>query len=101
MTCTVYSLAHRWEVPSLGITRSLLPRDEGQVFSNSPFQFSVTEVMTGSNITSTATVNATANLNGTLIVCQDGVGMEPEQNDTINHIGEHTIKSIQAYFTVY
>ena len=88
-TCTVSSLAHRWEVPFLGITQSLLPADEGQVFPNSPFQFNVTEVMQGTSITSTATVNVTIDLNGTLVVCGDGVGFEPEQRNTINLIREH------------
>ena len=71
----------------LDITQSLLPGDLSRVISHYQFQFTVTEVMTGS-ITSTATVNVTADLNGTLVVCQDGVGMLPEQNNTINVIGE-------------
>ena len=87
-TCTVPSLAHRWSVPSLGITRALLPNSEGQVFSDPPFEFNVTEVRTGTSVTSTATVNVTTNLNGTLVVCQDGTGMEPDQNSTINLRGE-------------
>ena len=90
-TCTISSLAHQWSVPSLaiGIFQSLLPRDQGRVISNPPFQFNVTEVMTGSNIISTATVNATADLNGTTVLCQDGIGMLPNQNNTINIIGKY------------
>ena len=87
-TCTVPSLAHRWSVPSLNNSRSLLPGDQGQVISDPPFQFSVTEVRTGTSITSTATVTATADLNGTLVVCQDGIGIEPDQNSTINLRGK-------------
>ena len=53
--------------------------------------------MTGS-ITSTATVNATTDLNGTLVVCQDGVGMLPEQNSTIIVAGEPSWKHL-TYFS--
>ena len=88
-TCTILSVGHQWRVPSLDITQSLLPGDLGRMIPDPPFQFTVTEVMTGINITSTATVNATADLNGILVVCQDGVGMLPEQNSTINVIGKH------------
>ena len=56
--------------------------------SNPPFQFNVTEVMTGS-ITSSATVTATVDLNGTVVVCWDGIGMLPDQSSTITIIGEH------------
>ena len=87
-TCTVPSLAHPWSVPSLDIARSLLPGDQGRVMSDPPFQFSVTEVRTGTSITSTATVNVTADLNGTLVVCQDGIGILPDQNITIYLTGE-------------
>ena len=83
-TCTVPSLAHLWSVPSLDIARSLLPGDLGRVVSDPPFQFSVTEVRTSTFITSTATVTATADLNGTLVVCEDGIGIEPDKNSTIN-----------------
>ena len=86
-TCTILASALQWMVPSLGITRALVPSNQGKVFSDPPFQFTVTEVMTGS-ITSTATVNATTNLNGTLVVCQDGFEMQ-DQNSTINIIGEN------------
>ena len=87
-TCTVQSSAHRWEVPSLEISRSLLPGDQGLVHSDPPFQFTVTETMAGF-ITSTATVNATTNLNATLVVCQDGNRMLADQNNTIKIIGEY------------
>ena len=86
-TCTIPSLGHQWNIQSLGISRSLLRHDQGRVISDHPFQFNVTEVMTGS-ITSTATVTATADLNGTLLVCQDGVGTLPDQSSIINLIGE-------------
>ena len=59
--------------------------------SDPPFQFSVTEVVSGISITSTATVTATADLNGTLVVCQDGIGMLPDQNSTINLNGKHGV----------
>ena len=78
-----------WRVPSLGIFRALLLRDQGRVIFDPPFQFAVTEVMTGTSITSTATVIATADLNGTLIMCQDGIGMLPDQNITINLRGRY------------
>ena len=89
-TCTIESAAHRWEVSSLGVSRSLLARDRGRVLSDPPFQFTVTEVMAGS-ITSTATVNATTNYNDTLVVCQDGIGSLTDQNATINIVGEHVM----------
>ena len=82
-TCTVPSLGHQWSVPSIAISRALLPGDLGQVISDPPFQFSVTEVRTGTSITSTATVNATEDLNGTLVLCRDGIGILPDQNSTI------------------
>ena len=70
-------------------SRSLLPRDQGRVIiDHPPFQFTVTEVRTGTSITSTATVSATADLNGTLVVCRDGVGTLPDQSSIINIIGE-------------
>ena len=86
-TCTIPSVGHQWDIPSLNISRSLLPRDLGRIISDPPFQFTVTEVMTGTSITSTATVTIT-HLNGTLVVCRDGIGMLPDQITTINIIGE-------------
>ena len=87
--CTISSLAHQWNIPSLNITRSLLPGSWGRVITNHPpFHFNVTEVMTGS-ITSTATVTATVDLNGTVVVCRDGIGKLPDQSSTITIIGEH------------
>ena len=67
-TCTIESFAHQWVIPSLEIYWSLLAGDQGQVLSDSPFQFTVTEVMTGS-ITSTATVNAITNYTMTPWLC--------------------------------
>ena len=89
LTCTLSSLVHVWRVPSLGISRALAPANQGRVMSDPPFQFAVTEVMTGTSITSTATVIATTDLNGILIVCQDGIGMLPDQNTTINLRGRY------------
>ena len=89
-TCTISSVGHQWDIPSLSITLDLLPSSQGRVISDHPpFQFAVTRVMTGS-ITSTATVTATVDLNGTLVVCQDGIGRETEQRNIINVIGEHS-----------
>ena len=89
-TCTISSVGHQWKIPSLNITRGLLPSSQGRVITDHPpFQFIVTEVMPGTSIISTATVNATTNLNGTLIVCQDGIGMLPDQSTTINIVGEN------------
>ena len=87
-TCALESIAHRWEVPSLGITRSLTPADKYDVFSDGPFQFNVTEVVTVTSITSTATFTATTNLNGTLVVCRDGNQRHADKNNTINLRGE-------------
>ena len=86
--CTVPSLAHLWRISSLGIARTLVPSSEGQVFSDPPFQFNVTEVRTGTFITSTATVTATSDLNGTIVLCQDGIGILLDQNSTIKLRGE-------------
>ena len=89
-TCTVPSVGHQWNIPSLNITRGLLPSSQGRVISDHPpFQFTVIEVMTG-HITSTATLTATTDLNGTVVVCQDGIGMEADQHNTINLIGENS-----------
>ena len=93
-TCTIPSNGHQWYIPFLNISRSLLPRDQGRVISDPPFQFTVTEVMTGTSITSTVTVNATADLNGILIVCRDGIGMLPEQSTTINILGKHGLYTV-------
>ena len=91
-TCTLSSTAHRWSVPSLGIYRSLAPSSQQDgMISDLPFQFAVTEVVPGTSITSTATVNVAANLNGTLVLCQDGNLVLPSQNTTINLRGEHGI----------
>ena len=87
-TCALESTAHRWEVPSLGIIRSLTPGDQDIVISDTPFVFAVTEVVTGRYITSTATVTAATNLNGTLVVCQDGNLRHADKNNTINLRGE-------------
>ena len=78
LTCTVLSNGHQWDIPFLNISRSLPPRDQGRVFSDPPFQFAVTEVMTGTSIKSTATVTATADLNGILVVCRDAIGTLPD-----------------------
>ena len=98
-TCTISSLAHQWNIPSCGIIQSVLPRDQGRVISNPTFQFNVTEVMTGSNIISTATVNATADLNGILVLCQDGIGMLPDQSSIINIIGKHSTLFLHVNLT--
>ena len=91
-TCTLSSTSHDWNIPSLSISRALAPVQLGIVFSNPPFEFSVTEVMQGTSIlTSTATVNTTQDLNVTLILCRDGLGMLPDQNTTINLRGEHEV----------
>jgi len=87
-TCTISSTVHDWSATPLGAPRTLAAGGLGRVVSDPPFEFNVTEVMTGS-ITSTATVNATINLNGTLVSCQDGSGMMlPGQSSTINLRGE-------------
>ena len=90
-TCTIFSLAHRWESSALAMPRSLVPGDQGDVVPDPPFQFNVTAVMTGSYITSTATVTATTDLSGTLITCQDGIGMLPDQSNTISVRGEDAV----------
>ena len=93
-TCRISSPAHRWQVSVFGITRSLVPGDRGGMISEPPFQFNVTEVIPGTSITSTATVTASAGLNGTLVVCQDGLGVLPDQSSIIHIRGEYTIRYI-------
>ena len=88
-TCAIQSTAHRWVVPSLNITRSLTSADKNTVLTDEPFEFNVTEVVTDTSITSTATVNATTDLNGTLVVCQDGNLILAEKHNTINILGKH------------
>ena len=86
--CTIPSIGHQWDIQSLSITRELLPSSHGRVITDHPpFQFNVTEVRT--SITSTATVTATTDLNGTLVVCRDGVGTLPDQSSIIDIMGEH------------
>ena len=85
--CKIPSVGHQWDIPSLNITRDLLPISEGRVITDPPFQFTVTEEITG-NITSTATVTATVDLNGTQVVCRDGVERKTEHLYTIKLRGE-------------
>ena len=82
VTCTIQSLAHRWEIPSLRIQRSLVAADQGHVIPNPPVWFAVIEVIRGTSITSTAMVTATANLNGTIFLCRDAyqVIQAPQSN---------------------
>ena len=98
--CTVSSLEHRWEVPSLNISQLLFPSIQPQ--SDYPFQFAVTEVVPGTSITSTSTVNVTENLNGTLVVCEDGNREQvlPNQNTTINLRGEYAVVNLIVKCTV-
>lgn len=87
-TCTVPSAGHQWNIPSLNITYELVLLDKGRVITDHPpFLFNVTEAMTES-IRSIATVTATVDLNGTIVVCRDGIGMETEQRNTIKLRGE-------------
>ena len=86
LTCKIPSVGHQWHIQSLkehvrflNITRELLPSSEGRVISDHPFHFTVTEEITG-NIISTVTVTATVDLNGTLVVCRDGVRRKTEQH---------------------
>ena len=87
-TCTISSDRHLWEVPNItqGLLRNSTP------ISVPPFEFAVVERMPDS-ITSIAVVIITTPLtevlNGTLILCRDGIGTEPEQNTAINLRGEH------------
>ena len=91
-TCTVSSTTHQWRVPSLIITRGLNPSSQRDgVISDPPFEFNVTEVVPGSNIISIARVNITEDLNGTLVVCEDGNLVLPNQNTTINLRGEQPV----------
>ena len=87
-TCTIPSVGHQWDIPSLNINRDLLPLSHDREITDPPFQFNVTEVIPLTSITSTATVTATADLNGRLIVCRDGVRMVLEQCNTIKLSGE-------------
>ena len=97
-TCTVPSLAHQWKIPSLNITQTLALSSQPQ--SDHPFEFNVTEVVPGTSITSTATVNVTADLNGTLVLCKDGNLVLLNQNTTINLRGEHAVVDVMVKCTV-
>ena len=88
-TCTLSSTVHQWVVASLNIDRTLAPVGLGNVIPDPPFEFNVTESVPGTSITSTATVNATIVLNGTLVLCRDGNLVLPAQNSTLNLRGEH------------
>ena len=93
-TCTVSSLAHVWRVSDLSITETLVPANQGQVLPDPPFEFNVTEVIPGENITTTATVIATISLNGTLVSCEAGIGSLPGQSSTINLRGECVVSVV-------
>ena len=97
-TCAVSSLVHQWEVPSLNISQTLVPSSQPQ--SDHPFEFVVTGMVPGTSITSTATVNVTANLNSILVLCEDGNMVLPNQNATINLRGEHATVDIIVKCTV-
>ena len=88
-TCTLSSLSHQWVVSSLNIVRTFAPVGLGDVISDGPFEFNVTEVVPGTSVTSTATLNATLNLNGTLVLCRDGNQVLSDQNSILNLRGEH------------
>ena len=93
-TCTISSVGHQWEIPSLNISLALLPRSKGRVIDDHPpFQFTVTKVILGKSITSTATVTARIDLNGTLVVCLDGIGMVLKQDSTITLSGKLCLHS--------
>ena len=98
-TCTVPSPAHQWRVPSLNISQTLVPSIQPQF--DYPFEFAVTEAVPGTSITSTATVNVAVNLNGTLVLCEDGNLLLPNQNGTINLRGEHAVVDITSKYTVF
>ena len=97
-TCTVSSLSHQWMVPSLSISRSLAPADQGMPFTDSPFQFAIMSVGTES-ITSTAVFNATEDLNATLVLCRDGNLRVPDQNRTIDLRGEYMVIEYKSRIT--
>ena len=86
------ALGHQWSVLSFNITQALHATDMNSFF-DPPFEFGVFMVDQGTSITSIARVTATENLNGTLVLCRDGAGMEPEQNITINLSGEYTVQN--------
>ena len=91
-TCTIRSYRHEWDIPSLNITRKIMLNILGRVIIDQPpFQFTTTNDWMIWSITSTATVTATVDLNGTLIVCRDAVGQETEQQDTIKLIGKFCV----------
>ena len=94
-TCTVSSRAHRWEIPSLNITRNLLPADGEslRVYQDHPFQIAVIDA--GTPMKSTATVTVNEALNGTIVFCQDVNSAQPlgspdvhTQINTVKLIGE-------------
>jgi len=97
-TCTISSTSHQWVVSSLGIDRTLAPVNQGGVITDPPFQFMVTVAIPGTSIISTATVNASENLNNTFVSCRDGNVIRPDQNNTIIIIGERAEICIRFAF---
>ena len=90
LTCTVPSGGHAWSIMNGSTTQTIgtvLPQDPRD--SGLGFELAVVDP-TASPITSTASVTTATNLNGTVIVCTNGL-LPPnsvEQNTTVNIIGE-------------
>ena len=89
--CTVPTNAHTWVIVNGSTTRiigSVAPGDPSD--ENFGFVLAVVD-LNDRPITSTATVNITADLNGTVIVCRDFNEIPDraqQENTTVNIIGE-------------
>ena len=92
LTCNVSSNLHDWRIINSSTDQEigvLTPTNPSR--TNLGFELTVVDV-TASPITSTATVTTSTDLNGTVIVCNNGL-LPPnrvEQSTTVNIIGELT-----------
>ena len=82
--CTIPTRTQQWRAPDLDIARSLAAADLNEaVPPDRPFQFAVTNVTLNGSIISTATVNFTGSLNGTIVSCRDGYLIFPNEQRTM------------------
>ena len=93
--CTVNAVIHHWRIPSFSIETSLSRSNPSSLKSEGQFNFTFTldsELSSNSTIITTMSVIAFENLNGSEVICQDGiVGNMTQQNTTVMLFGMYKI----------